>query len=161
MESNYSCIQFKGPDSKQLWAVFKNTKITQISSEKPPIAQGEMQKYHLQFLLEMDEYLRGNRDIFTTLVDFENCSEFQTKVLEFVSQIPYGEVVTYKDIAIYLELNAYQAVGTALKNNPIPFLIPCHRVINSSGAIGEFNLGQRTKIELLKIEDAHVQFEIF
>ena len=162
MKYEYTAVKFNGPDDEPLWATFKDNRLTKISNVRSQYEtpQDDIEKHHLQFLLEMTEYLRGNRDIFTTEVDFGQCSDFQKEVLEFVKQVPYGEVITYRDIAIHLDIKAYQAIGTALKNNPLPFIIPCHRVVNSNGGIGEFNLGKRAKVELLKLEDAHVQFEM-
>ncbi len=161
MEYKYTAIKFEGPNKIELWATFKNHKLTKITESRPSYETTELEAHHLQFLLEMTEYLNGNRDIFTTEVDFENCSDFQKQVLEFISQIPYGEVATYKDIAMHLDMKGFQAIGTALNRNPIPFVIPCHRIINSNGDIGDFNLGKDLKVELLKLEDAHVQFELF
>ena len=80
-------------------------------------------------------------------------SEFSRKVYEAVSQIPKGQVRTYKDIAMAIGTpRAYRAVGNVLNKNPHIGKVPCHRVIRSDGSIGGFAKGARTKHRLLKEE---------
>ena len=64
-------------------------------------------------------------------------TEFSQKVMNIVSQLKYGEVVTYSDIGKILNSKAYRAIGSVLKKNPIPLIIPCHRVLGKNG-IGGF-----------------------
>jgi methylated-DNA-[protein]-cysteine S-methyltransferase len=78
--------------------------------------------------------------------------KFQEKVLNLLKKIPKGKVTTYKSLAHKLNTKAYRAVGTALNKNPNPIKVPCHRVINSSGQVGKYALGQEKKIQLLKSE---------
>ena len=77
---------------------------------------------------------------------------FNQRCYDLLRQIPKGKVVTYADIAHQLGGKAYQAVGNAMASNPDPIMVPCHRVVNSNGAIGKFALGTEKKIELLKTE---------
>ena len=77
---------------------------------------------------------------------------FNQQCYDLLRQIPKGKVVTYADIAHKLGGKAYQAVGNAMASNPDPIIVPCHRVVNSNGAIGKFALGTEKKIELLKTE---------
>jgi len=77
---------------------------------------------------------------------------FNQQCYDLLRQIPKGKVVTYADIAHKLGGKAYQAVGNAMANNPNVITVPCHRVVNSNGAIGKFALGTEKKIELLKTE---------
>jgi len=83
-------------------------------------------------------------------------TSFQIRVLMETIRIPRGETRTYKQIAAAAgRPNAYRAVGTALKKNPFPVIIPCHRVIKSDGSIGDYSGGgRRRKRELLKSEHA-------
>jgi methylated-DNA-[protein]-cysteine S-methyltransferase len=83
-------------------------------------------------------------------------TEFQKEVLLATLSIKKGETKTYKEIAEQIgNKNAYRAVGTALKNNPLPIVIPCHRVVKSDGSIGNYNTGGKPrKIALLKAEGA-------
>jgi methylated-DNA-[protein]-cysteine S-methyltransferase len=71
----------------------------------------------------------GKESSFDVNVPDEN--SFRGKVLQEVAKIPYGEVKTYKQIAESLDTKAYRAVGTAIGRNPLPIIIPCHRVVRS------------------------------
>jgi methylated-DNA-[protein]-cysteine S-methyltransferase len=77
---------------------------------------------------------------------------FNQRCYDLLRQIPKGKVVTYADIAHQLGGKAYQAVGNAMANNPDLIIVPCHRVVNSNGAIGKYALGTDKKISLLKEE---------
>ena len=77
---------------------------------------------------------------------------FNLRCYDLLREIPKGKVVTYADIAHQLGGKAYQAVGNAMANNPDVIIVPCHRVINSNGAIGKYALGTDKKIALLKEE---------
>lgn len=81
-------------------------------------------------------------------------SDFNTKVIELLKKIPKGKVTTYKIIAETLGTKAYRAVGTAVKRNKKPIVLPCHRVVNSNGHIGNYSgpKGIKGKIELLTKE---------
>jgi len=85
-----------------------------------------------------------------------NLTKFEKAVLIEVAKIQRGKVVSYKQIAQAIgRPNAYRAVGNALKKNPLPMLIPCHRVIRSDGDIGKYAFGGKVrKRELLKKEGA-------
>lgn len=104
--------------------------------------------------LEIEEYLLGNRKEFSKKYDFESLglSGFQSRVLNEVSKIEYGETATYKEIAQRVGApKAYRAVGSACKKNPLPIFIPCHRVVKSQG-IGGYIGGAELKKFLLKLE---------
>ncbi len=80
-------------------------------------------------------------------------TEFQRKVYEATSRIPRGEVRSYKWIAERIgNPKAYRAVGNALNRNPLPIVVPCHRVIKSDGGLGGFAGGVRLKRKLLRAE---------
>ena len=86
-------------------------------------------------------------------VDLDALGEFQRKVLEKCAEIPPGEIRPYGWIAREIgNPGAVRAVGTALGSNPIPVLIPCHRVVRSDGTIGKYAWGSAMKRELLKGE---------
>ncbi len=71
-------------------------------------------------------------------------------------QIPKGKVTTYKEIAHALSSKAYRAVGTAMKENKNPIVVPCHRVVNSNGYVGNYAKGQEQKIKLLQEEGIEI-----
>jgi len=84
---------------------------------------------------------------------FENGREFDKKVWLALKDIPYGETRTYKWLAEKIgKPTAFRAVGQALSRNPIPILLPCHRVIESDGSIGGYSSGIDIKRRLLEIE---------
>ena len=81
---------------------------------------------------------------------------FSQQCYNLLKQVPKGKVTTYQAIAKALKSKAFRAVGTAMKNNPNAPIVPCHRVINSNGNIGNYNLGQDKKIHLLKKEGIEI-----
>jgi len=83
---------------------------------------------------------------------------FQDKVLELVKKIPKGRVSTYKEIgkALRRKGQIYRAIGRALHDNKFPVVIPCHRVVSSSGELGGYSRGVKKKIALLKKEKVFV-----
>ncbi len=91
--------------------------------------------------------------------------DFSEKVLELVSKIPEGKVSTYKQIAQAMgKSGSYRAVGNALRRNPMPIVIPCHRVVKSNGEIGGYSKGKKLKKKLLEdegipVEDGKVELE--
>lgn len=89
-------------------------------------------------------------------VDLRSVTDFQEKVLRTTATIPKGEVRPYGWVAREIERpRAVRAVGTALAHNPIPLIIPCHRVIRSDGKIGNYSLGgPHIKVDLLQHEGA-------
>ena len=88
-----------------------------------------------------------------------NGTEFQMNVLHALQQIPYGETTSYADIAERIgRPKAVRAVGAANGRNPIPIIVPCHRVIGSHGDLTGFGGGLDTKEALLRLEAEHSQF---
>ena len=108
-------------------------------------------------LQQLDEYLRGERMDFTLPIDWSLLREFQSKVLQLVFAIPYGQTRTYGEIAHEIgNPNAARAVGRANATNPMPLVIPCHRVIGADGKLHGYGGGEGlpTKEWLLKMEGA-------
>jgi methylated-DNA-[protein]-cysteine S-methyltransferase len=102
---------------------------------------------------QLDEYFFDNRKIFT-ISYLLNTTCFFKKVLEEVSLIKFGQVKSYKQIAKILNNKyAYRAVANANARNPLPIIIPCHRVIRSSGDIGGYRGGIINKKYLLSLEN--------
>jgi methylated-DNA-[protein]-cysteine S-methyltransferase len=100
-------------------------------------------------------YLRGTRQSFDLPVDLAGLTSFQQRVLRAVARVPRGEVATYAEIARRIDRpRAARAVGQALRRNPIPIVIPCHRVLASDGGLGGYTGrgGVRTKRQLLALE---------
>lgn len=85
--------------------------------------------------------------------------DFQRDVLQEVVEIPYGEIKTYKQIAEAVDSKAYRAVGTAIGKNPLPIIIPCHRVVKSDLKVGGFFGGTKMKKEILENEGICIENE--
>ena len=101
---------------------------------------------------ELQEYFDGQRKDFTFPIEAEG-SEFNRRVWERVAHIPYGHTVTYGEIAReFGNVGAARAVGTANGRNPIPIVIPCHRVVAAGGKLGGFGGGLPLKRKLLDLE---------
>ena len=102
--------------------------------------------------VQIEEYCRGNRTQFTITVEPEG-TEFQKKVWQELCNIPFGEVRTYKQVAHAIGNNkGARAVGAANSKNPIPLIIPCHRVIGADGSLTGFAHGVGIKQRLIAFE---------
>jgi methylated-DNA-[protein]-cysteine S-methyltransferase len=103
---------------------------------------------------QLEEYLAGTRTVFDLPTDARGTG-FQLRVWELITQIPYGHTATYGDLARRLggEVRA-QEVGAAVSRNPLCILIPCHRVIGSTGKLTGYAGGLKRKQELLELERA-------
>lgn len=102
---------------------------------------------------ELDEYFHGHRTGFDLALDWALTSGFRRKVLDATARIPYGRTGTYRSVATAAgNPKAVRAAGTALATNPIPIIVPCHRVLRSDGTIGEYRGGSDRKITLLRHE---------
>ncbi|ELS52380.1 methylated-DNA--[protein]-cysteine S-methyltransferase [Streptomyces sp. ISL-22] len=103
---------------------------------------------------QLEEYFAGRRHDFELPLDWSLISGFNRQVLrELASGVPYGTVVGYGDLAGRVgQPGAAQAVGTAMGANPLPVVVPCHRVVESDGGIGGFGGGLETKRKLLALE---------
>ena len=106
---------------------------------------------------ELSEYLTTKRQTFTIPIDWTFFTQFQREALQAVFRIPYGETRTYIEIAREINRpNAYRAVGAANAMNPMPLVIPCHRVIGADGKLHGYGGGEGlpTKEWLLRLEGA-------
>jgi methylated-DNA-[protein]-cysteine S-methyltransferase len=100
---------------------------------------------------QLREYLEGRRRVFSIPLDLEETGSFTGRVLAFVKDVPYGSTVTYGEVARAVgSPGAARAVGGAMGRNPLPILIPCHRVVAADGP-GGFS-GGLSKVRLLELE---------
>lgn len=104
-------------------------------------------------LSELDAYFAGSLRKFSVPVDLRRVTEFTERVLQVTRRIPFGQLLSYGEIAERIGApTASRAVGGALGRNPVPIIIPCHRVIAHGGGLGGFTGGLETKRTLLRIE---------
>lgn len=111
-------------------------------------------------LIEANEFLFGIRKKFSIDVDWDVLHGFEREVLQEVYEIPYGEVLTYGEVARHLgKPKSARAVGRALSMNPIPIVIPCHRVIGADKRLVGYTApeGLKTKTFLLQLEGHRVE----
>ena len=102
---------------------------------------------------ELSEYFHGKRAFFSVPVDLSQAPAFQRKVLAAARRIPFGEVRPYAWVAQRIgHPRAVRAVGTALGRNPVPFIVPCHRVLQTGGGLGGYLFGTDVKSRLLSLE---------
>jgi len=102
---------------------------------------------------ELDEYFEGRRRAFDLPLDWSLTQGFTRRVLRATAKIPFGQVETYKDVAGHAgSPRGYRAAGNALGSNPIPIVVPCHRVVASGGKLGGYTGGIERKLKLLAVE---------
>lgn len=107
---------------------------------------------------QLHEYFDGERKVFDLPLHLSG-TEFQLLVLQELRRIPYGETASYGAIAERIgRPKAMRAVGAANGRNPLPIIVPCHRVIGSSGDLTGFGGGLETKEALLRLEAEHSRF---
>lgn len=105
---------------------------------------------------ELDEYFAGRRDQFDIPIDFGLVrTDFGRRVLQATARIPFGATSTYAQVAGGAgNAAAVRAAGTALGRNPVPIIVPCHRVLRTGGALGGYTGGVEKKALLLELEGA-------
>jgi methylated-DNA-[protein]-cysteine S-methyltransferase len=102
---------------------------------------------------DLDDYFAGRRGAFRTRIDWSLTSGFGRRVLRATAKIPFGGVSTYREIAAAAgSPNGSRAAGNALGANPIPIVVPCHRVLRTGGGLGGYTGGIDRKERLLRIE---------
>ncbi|MDU5334745.1 methylated-DNA--[protein]-cysteine S-methyltransferase [Enterococcus sp.] len=127
--------------------------------EENPLANQEILQTAKKQLLE---FLAGERKNFEVPYVFEMGTDFQKGVWQALTEIPYGETCSYLDIAEKIQnVKAVRAIGQANRNNPLPILVPCHRVIGKNGKLvgysGSSQEGLKIKEQLLVIENPALQ----
>ncbi|MBF0706948.1 MULTISPECIES: methylated-DNA--[protein]-cysteine S-methyltransferase [Bacillaceae] len=132
-----------------------------------PIAETWYKKHHVKadlvfnsdiiepIVMQLEEYFSGKRRFFDLKLDKVG-TIFQQKVWNNLSEIPYGETRSYRDVAVGISApKAVRAIGSANNRNPIPIIVPCHRVIGSNGALVGYGGGVDKKEYLLSLEQQH------
>ncbi len=144
-EAGLAALQF--PSSREAFIQSVQTRFGAVPQEDPqktaPLAA------------QLQEYAAGQRKTFQTAIDWSAFAPFQRQVLQHTLQIPYGQTQTYGQIAAALgNPRAARAVGRAQATNPMPLVIPCHRVVGANGSLHGYGAGKglETKQSLLEME---------
>jgi len=104
---------------------------------------------------QLDEYFAGRRRVFDVAVDLRLAKGFRRAVLEHLREIPYGATESYTDVASAVgNPKAVRAAGSACATNPVPLVVPCHRVVRHDGTYGQYRGGPEVKHALLTLESA-------
>ena len=104
---------------------------------------------------QLDEYFAGSRSSFELDVDLRDAAPFAKQVLGELARVPYGQTTTYGTLAAKVGApRAARAVGTVMNRNPIPIVLPCHRVVGSNGSLTGYAGGLDVKERLLRLEGA-------
>ncbi len=106
---------------------------------------------------ELDEYFAGKRRAFAVATDLSPVPPFQRAALEELARVPFGQLITYGRLAARIgRPKAARAVGGAMNRNPIPIVLPCHRVVGANGSLVGYAGGLERKQTLLRLEGAPV-----
>ena len=140
-----------------VWLAADNSGLTAVSFQ--PIAEGQQANQEILLLgkNQIQEYFGGQRQSFDVPLSINKGTIFQKKVWQALQAIPFGEIRTYKEIAIAVgSPKAVRAIGQANRTNPLPIVIPCHRVIGQNGQLtgymGNTEEGIAIKRQLLVLE---------
>ena len=133
--------------------VCKNNKLVSLELKNgEDIETSEVSEFSKKITQQLDEYFEGKRKSFDIELAPEG-TDFQKKVWGALLKIPYGKTCTYKDIATAIgNPNASRAVGGANNKNPIPIIVPCHRVIGANKSLVGYAYGLGIKEYLLNLE---------
>ena len=108
--------------------------------------------------VELEQYFAGVRREFTVVLDRSGRRGFRGEVLTHLEDVPYGETISYGELALASgRPGAARAVGTAMATNPLPIVVPCHRVTRAGGVLGSYGGGVDAKQELLRLEGVTVE----
>ena len=144
-------------DGLKLRLVASDLGVRAIEFHPGPASDGERNDDHAllrEVATQLQEYFTGKRREFRLALDMHG-TEFQKRVWRRLETIPYGETRSYAQIAAVIgEPKAVRAVGAANGANPIPIVVPCHRVIGSSGKLTGYGGGLELKKKLLELEGA-------
>lgn len=152
----YSCkYQF---ENISLYLVATETHLFNIQFTQPQKALLQTTELLSMATIQLDEYFQGKRTTFSLPFKLTG-TPFQLAVWKELQNIPYGQTTSYKEIAQKINKpKACRAVGMANNKNPLPIIIPCHRVIGSNGKLIGYAGGLKLKNYLLELEQSHTNF---
>ena len=107
-------------------------------------------------MVQLREYFDGRRQLFELALDWRLSQGFYRRVLDALMTVDYGTTVSYGELARMAgSSRAARAVGTAMATNPLPLIVPCHRVVRSDGSVGEYGGRPEVKTWLIEYERSH------
>ena len=141
-----------------LYLVATETHLINIQFTQPQKALLQTKELLSMATIQLDEYFQGKRTTFSLPFKLTG-TPFQLAVWKELQNIPYGQTTSYKEIAQKINKpKACRAVGMANNKNPLPIIIPCHRVIGSNGKLIGYAGGLNLKNYLLELEKSHTNF---
>lgn len=141
-----------------LYLVATETHLINIQFTQPQKALLQTTELLSMATIQLDEYFQGKRTVFSLPFKLTG-TPFQLAVWKELQNIPYGKTTSYKEIAQKINKpKAYRAVGMTNNKNPLPIIIPCHRVIGSNGKLIGYAGGLKLKNYLLELEQSHTNF---
>lgn len=156
IETPWGCFGFVVRDNRLLRTYLPQPKreiTVRIADEVPDAV--EAVDLMPGFCQQVEQYFAGQPVRFKVELDFSGLPAFRQTILELCRRIPYGQTASYVDLARAAgKPRAARAVGGAMANNPLPLVVPCHRVLRSDGSIGGFSsrLGIMEKERMLRLE---------
>ncbi|MGM0445408.1 MAG: methylated-DNA--[protein]-cysteine S-methyltransferase [Bacillota bacterium] len=146
LDSPLGLLKLAVKDDKLVSINFENNELKPINSSSND------SDLMLDIKSQLNEYFSGKRKEFFIDLDIQG-TDFEKDIYRTLLDVKFGDITTYKELAQKSgHSKAYRAVGTALKKNKIPIIIPCHRVLKSDESLGNYNGGRWRKEKLLTIE---------
>ena len=156
VETGWGCFSYVVQEGRLLKTVLPRPREAAESTIREALPEARFKARLMpDFERRIGRYFLGEPVIFPDLVELDSVPPFHRRVLEACRTIPFGQTVTYRELAALAgNPNAARAVGGAMAHNPLPLVIPCHRVVGSSGSLGGFSTpgGTALKRRLLKLE---------
>jgi methylated-DNA-[protein]-cysteine S-methyltransferase len=152
IESPVGALSLEGDDDYVTHIELPGPTVAEVVPTTAPGASGTPEPLE-DAARQLAEYFAGDRRRFELPLAFEYGTDFQQDVWQALDDIPYGETISYKELAQWVgRPTAFRAVGQANGANPLPIVLPCHRVLASGGKIGGYGGGLALKRSLLEIE---------
>lgn len=128
--------------------------ITSLSSKVDSVNGDYPSQWTASAAQQLKAYFEGELQTFEVNIDYRGFSTFQRQIMELLQQIPFGKTISYTDLALrYGDLKSIRAVANANARNPLPIIVPCHRVIGKNGHLTGYALGIEMKKALLTHEN--------
>ena len=152
MKTPIGVLQIEGDDEVITLVTLPGKPDGSADGPAPESPKGPLPAAVAEAVKQLEEYFAGERTEFDLPLDLEGTA-FQKEVWSTLGEIPYGKTISYAELASMVgRPTAYRAVGQANGANPIPIILPCHRVLASGGRIGGYGGGLEMKRQLLAIE---------